>query len=130
VIDELFDFADLHDVRALLWSWLKTTVTGTYHKDLSATERSAIITLYEKLEKLVEAAHVMHESREDHAKRKSEEISDVKPLSCTILFLREKNGLPAKILGIFNILKSTYGPAHHQPLRRVHACKPLTREVF
>lgn len=59
VIDELFDFADLQDTRELLWSWLKTTVTGTFHKDLSASERSAIITLYEKMEKLVEAAHVI-----------------------------------------------------------------------
>ena len=60
VIAELFDFADLADVRELLWVWLKTTVTGTYHKELSATERSAIITLYEKIEKLIEASHVIH----------------------------------------------------------------------
>jgi hypothetical protein len=60
VVEELFDFADLDDVRELLWSWLKATITGTYHKELSATERSAILTLYEKLEKLVEASHVMH----------------------------------------------------------------------
>ncbi len=59
VIDELFDFADLPDVRELMWTWLKVTVTGTYHKELSASERSAILTLYEKLEKLVEASHVM-----------------------------------------------------------------------
>ncbi|MES2372695.1 MAG: hypothetical protein V4557_08955 [Bacteroidota bacterium] len=62
VIDALFDFADLPDVRELMWGWLKATVTGTYHKELSASERSAIITLYEKMEKLVEAAHVMHAS--------------------------------------------------------------------
>ncbi len=61
VIDELFDFADLPDVRELLWSWLKVTVTGTYHKELSSSERSAIVSLYEKLEKLVEASHVMQE---------------------------------------------------------------------
>jgi hypothetical protein len=67
VIDELFDFADLADIKELLWGWLKTTVTGTYHKNLSATERSAIVDLYEKLEKLVEAAHVMHQKR-FHAK--------------------------------------------------------------
>lgn len=59
VIDELFDFADLADVRELLWGWLKVTVTGTYHKELTASERSAIITLYEKMEKLIEAVHVM-----------------------------------------------------------------------
>ena len=61
VIDELFDFAHLPDVRELLWEWLKATVTGTYHKTLNATERSAIITLYEKMEKLVEAVYVLHE---------------------------------------------------------------------
>lgn len=59
VIDELFDFADLDDVRQLLWTWLKVTVTGTYHKELSSSERSAILSLYEKMEKLVEAAHVL-----------------------------------------------------------------------
>jgi len=64
VIAELFDFADLADVRELLWGWLKVTVTGTYHKELTASERSAIITLYEKMEKLVEAAHVMRGSQQ------------------------------------------------------------------
>lgn len=64
VIEELFDFADLEDVREMLWTWLKVTVTGTYHKELSASERSAILSLYEKMEKLVEAAHVMKEGRE------------------------------------------------------------------
>jgi hypothetical protein len=63
VIDELFDFADLPDIKELLWGWLKITVTGTYHKNLSATERSAIIDLYEKLEKLVEAVQVIHTSK-------------------------------------------------------------------
>jgi hypothetical protein len=73
VIDELFDFADLPDVRELLWGWLKTTVTGTYHKDLSASERSAIITLYEKMEKLVEAAHVMRENQERVSRKGAKE---------------------------------------------------------
>src|SRR6187402_1613697 len=63
VIDELFDFADLADIKELLWGWLKTTVTATYHKNLSSSERSAIIDLYEKLEKLVEAAQVIHASK-------------------------------------------------------------------
>jgi len=61
VIDELFDFAHLPDVRELLWEWLKTTVTGSYHKTLTHNERYAIITLYEKIEKLVEAVHILHE---------------------------------------------------------------------
>ena len=63
VIDELFDFAHLPDIQELLWGWLKTTVTGTYHKNLTASERSAMIDMYEKMEKLVEAAHVIHEAK-------------------------------------------------------------------
>lgn len=61
VIHELFDFADLADTRELLWNWLKTTVTGDYHKQLTATERSTILTMYEKMEKLIEAAYLLQE---------------------------------------------------------------------
>jgi hypothetical protein len=71
VIDELFDFADLRDARELLWDWLKTTVTGSYHKQLTSTERSALITMFEKIEKLLEAAYVLHQCKklkDKHAK--------------------------------------------------------------
>lgn len=68
VIDELFDFADLADARELLWDWLKTTVTGSYHKQLTSTERSALITMFEKIEKLLEAAYVLHERKTDKSK--------------------------------------------------------------
>lgn len=60
VIDDLFDFAHLPDIRELMWEWLKATVTGTYHKELSSSERSAILSLYEHLTRLVEAAHIIH----------------------------------------------------------------------
>lgn len=60
VIDDLFDFAHLTDIREMMWEWLKVTVAGTYHKELSSSERSAILLLYEHLTRLVEAAHVLH----------------------------------------------------------------------
>lgn len=60
VIDDLFDFAHLPDIRELMWEWLKVTVAGTYQKELSSSERSAILSLYEHLTRLVEAAHVIH----------------------------------------------------------------------
>lgn len=66
VVDELFDFAAHPELKQLLWTWLKVTVTGTYHKELSSHERSAILSLYEKMEKLVDAAHVMHLSSKDN----------------------------------------------------------------
>ncbi len=67
VLEELFDFADINDIRALLWEWLKTTVTANYHKELNATERATILTLYEKMEKLVEAAYLINQQGNKHA---------------------------------------------------------------
>ncbi len=61
VIAELFDFAHLPHVRDLLWLWLKTTVNGSFiTEDLEHRERTSIIFLYEKIEKLVEAVHILH----------------------------------------------------------------------
>ena len=77
VIDELFDFAHLPDVRELLWEWLKTTVTGSYHKNLSHNERYAMLTLYEKIEKLVEAVHILHER--DRKSKKNEHTAAKEP---------------------------------------------------
>lgn len=71
VIDDLFDFAHLPDIRELMWEWLKVTVTGTYHKELSSSERSAILILYERLTKLVEAAHVIHITERKPKKNKA-----------------------------------------------------------
>lgn len=71
VIEELFDFAHLPDVRELLWEWLKATVTGSYHRTLSANEQEAIIILFEKLDKLVEAAHKLHETNKNAARKKT-----------------------------------------------------------
>lgn len=64
VIDELFDFSDLPGIRELMWDWLKATVTCTYHKELPREERTAIIALYEKMEKLVEAAYLIKQQNE------------------------------------------------------------------
>lgn len=63
VIDELFDFIHLPAAREMLWEWLKCTVTGSYHKTLTSSERAGILCLYEKMEKLIEAAHVLHEKK-------------------------------------------------------------------
>jgi hypothetical protein len=56
---ELFDFADIDDARQLLWQWLKVTVAGTYHKELGSSEKAAILALYEKMAKLIEAAYLI-----------------------------------------------------------------------
>jgi hypothetical protein len=61
VFDELFDFAHLPEIRDMLWLWLKTTVCGSFHQTLSRTEKENLIALYEKMQKLVEAAWLVQQ---------------------------------------------------------------------
>ncbi len=62
VFDELFDFAHLPEIRDMLWLWLKTTVCGSFHSSLSRTEKENLIALYEKIQKLVEAAYLVQKN--------------------------------------------------------------------
>ncbi|MBW8685205.1 hypothetical protein [Chitinophaga rhizophila] len=61
VIYELFDFAELSRIREYHWEYLKSTVTGSFNKELSRRERSMLVFYHEKLGKLVEATHIINE---------------------------------------------------------------------
>jgi len=63
VIDDIFQFGHLPDLREMLWNSFRSTITGTYHKELTRKERNEIVYLYEYMERLVEAAHIINESR-------------------------------------------------------------------
>ena len=64
VIFRFFDYAGLPSVREHLWEWLKITVSGTFSTHmLSRGQRYDMIYLYEHIEKLVEAAHLIHLQR-------------------------------------------------------------------
>jgi hypothetical protein len=62
VISSFFDYAHLPHIREMLWNWLKTTVTENWHT-LSGKERSDALYFYEKLEKLVEAVHLINKNK-------------------------------------------------------------------
>ena len=64
VLDEVFDYAHLPEWRSLLWEWLKITVSGTYNTESAEYDRSSILYMYEKLQKLIEAAHLMYFQQE------------------------------------------------------------------
>lgn len=59
-LDEIFDYAHMDELEIQLWEWLKTTVSGNFSKELSRTERSSLLTLYEKMQQLLKAAHQIH----------------------------------------------------------------------
>jgi hypothetical protein len=73
VLAELFDFAHLPELKKMLWNWLKTTVTGSYNKTLTNRERAAILLLYEYMEKLLEANHLLHTEQQKLDEKKQDE---------------------------------------------------------
>ncbi len=73
VIAELFDFAHLPELKQMLWEWLKATVSGSYNKTLSKRERASILLLYEYMEKLIEANHLLHIEQKKLEAKKTEE---------------------------------------------------------
>ena len=60
VINELFQFANLPELRWYLWEGTKTLVTGSFNQ-LRPTERHNLIFFYEQVERLIEASHVFYE---------------------------------------------------------------------
>ena len=74
VIYELFDFGHFPDIKQMLWDSFKATITGTYSKSLSRDERYDIVVLYEYLEKLIEASHIINERRK--AGKDTEKVTD------------------------------------------------------
>jgi hypothetical protein len=59
VINAFFDYGHIPQIRADFWNFFKTLVAGTYN-DLKRSEKNDFIALYERLERLVEAAHILH----------------------------------------------------------------------
>ena len=64
VIDELFDFDHYPCIKELLWEWFKLTVNGNYNSEETSTrDRCSVTTLYEKLDKIIEAVWVIKKIR-------------------------------------------------------------------
>jgi hypothetical protein len=64
VLHEFFTFVHLPDVRHALWEWLKLTVSGNYHRQ-SCADKSNLIYLYEQVDKLMEAVHIIHQRKKE-----------------------------------------------------------------
>ncbi len=77
VLDELFDFAHLPQLRYLLWEWLKITVSGSYHHLEEPNEKESVLFLYEKMQKLIEASHLIWKAQQ--SLQKQEQKKDEHP---------------------------------------------------
>lgn len=71
VIYRFFDYAGIASQREHLWEWLKTMVSGTYSTPLfSKGRRYDMLYFYEHIERLIEAAHLIHLQRSGSKKKK------------------------------------------------------------
>ncbi len=77
VIHELFDWAHFWQIRPILWDLFKATITGSYSNRYTKKERFDIVTLYEHIEKLIEAVHVINEQNKLNKKSLGENISNI-----------------------------------------------------
>jgi hypothetical protein len=59
LIQRLFDYGHLPEMRQLLIDWFKANVTSSYNKKLNNQEHGEISIIYEWMEKLLKAAHVI-----------------------------------------------------------------------
>jgi hypothetical protein len=62
VIEELFQYASLPELRWHLWEGTKTLVAGGFNT-LKVRERHSLLYFFEQIEKLIEVTHVMYEKR-------------------------------------------------------------------
>jgi hypothetical protein len=69
VLDDFFSCFHLQDMREILWDWLVAALSGESGVYNSGFARSNLIFVYEKLELLVEAAHLMHKRRKKRMKK-------------------------------------------------------------
>jgi hypothetical protein len=56
---QLFDFAHLPQLRDMLREWFACTITGSWHQQ-SVDQREDMLMMYEKMEQLLEVAHLLY----------------------------------------------------------------------
>lgn len=59
VIEELFSYGQLPEVREQLWAMLKAGVTGNFNELFTPVERSNMFYFYELMAKVVEANYLI-----------------------------------------------------------------------
>ncbi|WP_207515966.1 hypothetical protein [Longitalea luteola] len=79
VLDDFFECYHLRDVREKLWEWVSEVVTSPNEIASEPLERSSNLYFYEKVEGLIEAAHILrrkiHKHRRKRQKIKSKKIA-------------------------------------------------------
>ena len=63
VIRDTFSCAYVHEIRKMLWTWLKNSLAENYPGPIRKKEQLNLIDVYERLEKLIEAGYLIYEEK-------------------------------------------------------------------
>ena len=72
VLADFFDIENAQDTKQLLWLWLSSTVSGNFKHEVNRVERGRIMSLYARLEKLVDAVHIIQGIKKTEKKKKKD----------------------------------------------------------
>jgi hypothetical protein len=62
VLSDLFCSFPHSKIKELLWEWMKSAFCGNFDTYLDVEEKAMIADLYERMEKLIDAAYILHNS--------------------------------------------------------------------
>jgi len=75
VLEEFFSCFHLQDMREILWDWLVAALSSESGMYGTGFARSNLIFVYEKLELLIEAAHLIHKRRKNRKEKEKSRLS-------------------------------------------------------
>ena len=108
VINEVFDYAHLPDLRNTLWEWLKTTISGNFNKkSLHYKDRESLMAFYEKMQKLLEATHLLLVAKKLAVRSSKESASQT---TSTIKEVVQKIALATDLVPIIERLVTLLSP--------------------
>lgn len=64
-IEDLFDYADYDYIHQGMWEWMKATICGDFSTRMDSQEKDFTLILFEKVNRIIKAAHDSRERLED-----------------------------------------------------------------
>ncbi|OMP74617.1 hypothetical protein [[Flexibacter] sp. ATCC 35208] len=81
ILYEFFDYSELPRIRSTFWEFFKATVTGKFNKESYKYVRVSIVELFEQIQKLIEAAHLINEDYKEKRKLQINGGTDIQHIS-------------------------------------------------
>lgn len=76
VLEDFFSCFQLQDLREMQWDWLAAALSTESGQYSTGFARSNLVFVYEKLELMIEAAHLIHKRHTKRQRRKERKMNE------------------------------------------------------